>query len=179
MKTNNLQPYTFIKTDQKFIADTFPLYTLCLGLGMYATYYFVVFVFLSDQSLAFDRTVWLGTYVTPYIFHFWILAASFILAFLFFRDYQMGFRQIKLEPNQITLYPKQKTKELQIHSWEHPIQSIFLSKKNTLLEVDLESRSLILPANIYSSKILKITQFYDAQVVNDERNHQSESQDED
>lgn len=181
MKTENLQIHTFIKINQKFIADTFPLYTLYLGLGMYALHYFVVFVFLnfSDQSLVFDRMVWIGTYITPYIFHFWILGASFILAFLFFRDYQMGFRLIKLEPNQITLYPKQKTKGTQVHSWEHSIQTVFLSKKNSQLEIDLENRSLILPANLYSSKAFRITQFYNAQLIDDEHNHQSEFQDED
>ncbi|MFT5648447.1 MAG: hypothetical protein ACI976_003147 [Aureispira sp.] len=181
MKSDDVDIYTIVNLEQKLIQETFPSYTLCLGLGMYATHYFVVFVFLgfSDPSLKLDRIIWLGTYITPYIFPFWGIAAFFILITLFFRDYRMGFRQIKLEPNQITLYPKHQSKELQILSWKHPIQSILLAEKNTSFKVDLENRSLQLPSIFYPSAVLKIRQFYKLPSTTEELSHQSEFQDED
>ncbi|CAA6826239.1 MAG: Unknown protein [uncultured Aureispira sp.] len=169
MKTDDATVYTIVPTKQKFIADTFPLYTLCLGFGMYAMHYIVVlFIGFFDPSLELERIIWLGTYVTPYLFHFWVLAAFFILGFLFFRDYRKGFRQIKLERYQITLYPKQKSEALQIFSWEYPIQTVLLPKGNTLFKIDLENRSLSLPANTDPSAIVKITQFYHTPLVNED-----------
>jgi hypothetical protein len=181
MKSDDVDIYTIVKVRQKLIQETFPFYTLCLGLGMYATHYFVVFVYLgfSDPSLKLDRIIWLGTYITPYIFPFWSIAAFFIFITLFFRDYRKGFRQIKLEPNQITLYPKYQSKELQILSWEHPIQTIRLAEKNTSFKIDLENRNLQLPSIFHPSAILKIRQFYNVQASNEELSPQSEFQDED
>ena len=181
MKSDDVDIYTIVNLEQKFIQETFPFYTLCLGWGMYATHYFVVFVFLglSDPSLKLDQIIWLGTYITPYIFHFWVIAAFFILISLFFRDYKMGFRQVKLELHQITLYPKRPSKELQIISWEHPIQTILLPEKNTSFKIDLENRSLQLPSDFYPSAVIKIRQFYNVQSINEELSHKSEFQDED
>ena len=181
MKPDDLQVYTIVKIEQDLIEETFPFYTTCLGFGMYAMHYFIVYVFLglSDQSLVLDRIIWMGTYITPYIFHFWILAAISILIVLFFRDYRKGIRQIKLEPNQITLYPKQKDQEPQVLSFEHSIQTIFLPEKNTSFKIDTENRSLLLPSTLYSPAILKIAQFYDAKLVKEETNDKSEFQDED
>lgn len=169
METSDSKIYTFIKTDQKFIANTFPSYTFFLSLVMYTVYYLTAFVTLrfSDKSLTLDLIIWLGTYITPYVVPFYFVCALCILIGLFFRDYRIGFRQIKLEPNQITLYPKQKAKELQVLSWEHPIQSVFLSPENTLPKIDSENRSLILPAKFYSSTVFKITEFYDAKLINE------------
>lgn len=176
-----VHPYTIVTTKQNLLEDTFPLYTVYLGLGMYATHYFITFVYLGslEPSLFFDRIIWIGTYITPYIFHFWLVGALFILGILFFRDYRRGFRQIKLESNQITLYPKQQTKELQVLSWEKPITTILLSKKNTSFDIDLENQCLILPYVFYSSEIFKIVQFYAAQLINEPLSNKIEFQDED
>jgi hypothetical protein len=181
MNTESPSFHTFVTTKQNPLGDTFPLYTLYVGLGMYAIYYIVTFIYLGfiDQSLVLSRIIWIGTYITPYIFHFWMVCAFLILVILLFRDYRRGFRQIKLEAHQITLYPKQKNKELQIISWEHPIQAVFLSEKLTSLKVDAENKGLLLPSNFYPAAVLKITQFYDADLVNEELNDKSEFQDED
>lgn len=162
MKTDHSTIYTILNLEQKLIEETFPYYTLYLGFSMFATHYLVVLLFLgtSDPSLEFDRIVWLGTYITPYIFHFWLASASLILIFLFFRDYRVGFRQIKLEPNQITLYPKQKSKELQVLSWKYPIQSVLLSEQNNSFRIDLENGTLELPSKLNLSTAVKIKQFY-------------------
>jgi hypothetical protein len=162
MKIDDATIYTILNLEQKLIEETFPYYTLYLGFSMFATHYLVVVLFLgsSDPSLQFDRIVWIGTYITPYIFHFWVSASFLILIFLFFRDYRMGFRQIKLEANQITLYPKQKSKELQVFSWEYSIQSVLLSKQNNSFTIDLKNRILELPSNSSPSTLSKIKQFY-------------------
>ena len=179
MKTDDSTIYTILNLEQKLIEETFPYYTLYLGFSMFATHYLVVILFLgsSDPSLQFDRIVWIGTYITPYIFHFWVCAALFILLFLFFRDYRLGFRQIKLEPNQLTLYPKQTSKELQVFTWEFPLQSVLLSEQSSSFNIDLENRSLELPSNLNLSLVTKIQQFYKIS-SNGNLNDKAEFQDE-
>lgn len=181
MKTADIPLYTIVTTEQHLLKDSFPRYTLYLGLGMYAAYFFTTFIYLGllDQSLVLDKIIWIGTYITPYIVHFWLISAIFILIILFLKDYRQGFRQVKLEPNQITLYPKQKTKKLEILSWEKPIKTIFLAQQKTSFEIDLENQRLTIPYIFYTSGVSKITQFYDAQLINKASIHKTEFQDED
>ncbi|WMX16003.1 hypothetical protein [Aureispira sp. CCB-E] len=158
MSTENWQPHTIITLSYRPLADTFPTYITIIGFGMYVIYFLVTFYLgLIDPTTVLDTIIWVGTYITPYILHFWLTCAFFLFIGLFIKDYIIGYRQIKLELHQITFYPKQKRKPLNVIRWEFPIQKIFFSKEHKVPYLDNVNQVLILPAYMYTNAIL---QFY-------------------
>ncbi|WP_052592210.1 hypothetical protein [Aureispira sp. CCB-QB1] len=159
MSTENWQPHTIITLSYRPIWDAFPFYMGALGFGMYITSCISILLIKEIySSVAFlDKLIWINIYITPYVLHFWLTCGFFLFIGLFIKEYIIGYRQIKLELRQITFYPKQKRKPLNVIRWESPIQKIFFSEEHKVPHLDKINQVLILPAYMYTGSI---PQFY-------------------